>query len=85
VTVSIAEASRTEHGWSPAWAWLALVLIVVLYVAVFDLHAYFAKTPTMSGQFRAWLFDTNIGPFAAAIWVGVFAGLTWHWLQYRGR
>lgn len=71
--------------WSPAWAWLILAVIVIAFVVVFDVHACYAHTATMSGQFRAWLFDPVIGPFIAALWVGVFAGLTWHWLEWKGR
>lgn len=70
--------------WSPAWAWLILTLFIITFVVVFDLHAYFAHTPTMSGQFRAWLFNAVIGPFIFAVWVGIFTGLTFHWFAYRG-
>lgn len=62
--------------WSPAWAWLILTLIIVVFVVVFDLHAFLAHGETMSGQFRNWLFNASVGPFIAAGWVGVFAGLT---------
>lgn len=74
-----------HEQWSPAWAWLILVLAIAIYVAVFDIHAYIAGTQTMSGQFRTWLFNPTVGPFAAFVWVGTFAGLTWHWIEYRGR
>lgn len=72
-------------NWSAAWAWAILAAIIVVFVVVFDVHASIAHTATMSGQFRKWLFNPTIGPFAAALWVGVFAGLTWHWVEYRGR
>lgn len=72
-------------NWSAAWAWLILAVFVIAYVAVFDVHAYLAHTATMSGQFRAWLFNPSVGPFAFAIWVGIFTGLTFHWFEYRGK
>lgn len=72
-------------NWSPAWAWLVLALIVIAFVVVFDLHAAVSHTPTMSGQFRDWLFNPSVGPFIAGGWVGIFAGLTWHWLEYKGK
>ncbi len=72
-------------NWSAAWAWLVLAVFVIVYVVVFDLHAHFSGTATMSGQFRAWLFNPVIGPFIAGGWAGVFVGLTYHWFEYRGR
>lgn len=72
-------------NWSPAWAWLILIAVIVLYVGVFDLHAYLTHTDTMSGQFRAWLFDDVIGPFIFGGWIGTFTGLTFHWFRYKGK
>ncbi len=72
-------------NWSAAWAWLVLAVIVVVYVVVFDVHAYFSGGATMSGQMRTWLFSPVTGPFAAALWIGVFVGLMVHFVQYRNR
>jgi hypothetical protein len=71
--------------WSPAWAWLVLAVIVVAFVVVFDVHAYFAHTATMSGQFRTWIFNPSLGPVVFGLWVGLFTGLTFHWFEYKGR
>ena len=71
--------------WSAPWAWLILTVIIVVFVAVFDVHAAITHGKTMSGQFRDWLFNPVIGPFIAAGWVGVFAGLSWHWLEWKGK
>ena len=72
-------------AWSPAWAWLVLAVAVTLFVVVFDVHATLTHSQTMSGQFRAWLFNPVIGPFIAGGWVGVFTGLTFHWFEWKGR
>ena len=71
--------------WNPAWAWAILAAIIIVFVVIFDVHAAMAHTETMSGRFRDWLFNPSIGPFAFAIWVGVFTGLTFHWFEYKGR
>lgn len=63
-----------------AWAWLWLVIGVAVYVAVFDLTARHRGVLLMTVQFRDWLSDPVIGPFLWGGWVGLFAGLTWHWL-----
>lgn len=69
---------------SAAWAWLVLLVLVTGFVAVFDVWAHLHGHLTMTGQFRLWLGDEVIGPFIFGAWVGVFGGLTWHWLV-RGR
>lgn len=72
-------------SWSAAWAWVILAVIVITFVVVFDVHAAIAHTPTMSGQFRTWIFNPSVGPFIFGGWVGLFTGLTFHWFEYRGR
>lgn len=67
-----------------AWAWLVLVAIVVSFVAAFDIWATVTKHHTMTGQFRMWLGSEVIGPFIFGAWVGIFGGLSWHWLV-RGK
>lgn len=69
---------------SAAWAWLVLLVLVAGFVAAFDVWAKLHGHLTMSGQFRLWLGDEVIGPFIFGAWVGVFAGLSWHWLV-KGR
>lgn len=66
--------------WTAAWAWLWLAAGVTVYVTVFDLTARHRGVLLMTVQFRDWLFDPVTGPFLWAGWVGLFAGLTWHWL-----
>ena len=72
-------------NWSAAWAWLILAIIIIVFVVVFDVHAAIAHTPTMSGQFRQWIFNPSVGPIAFGLWVGVFVGLTFHWFEYKGK
>jgi amino acid transporter len=67
-------------NWSPAWAWLILVIFVVVYVVVFDLHAFLVHGETMTGQMRDWIYDQVTGPFIVGGWIAVFAGLMWHFL-----
>jgi len=71
--------------WSAPWAWLILVVFIVAYVAVFDIHAALTHGLTMSGQFRDWLFNPVIGPFLFGGWLGIFVGLTFHWFEYKGK
>jgi hypothetical protein len=71
--------------WSASWAWLILTFAVVLYVVVFDVHAYFAHGKTMSGQFHDWIVNPTIGPIIFGVWFGIFVGLTFHWFQYKGK
>lgn len=63
-----------------AWAWLILTGIIVLFVAGFDVWAHYTGHKQMTDQFRQWLGDHVIGPFIFGGWVGIFAGLSWHWL-----
>jgi hypothetical protein len=71
--------------WSASWAWLVLTIAVVVYVVVFDLHAYFTHGKTMSGQFHDWIVNPTIGPIIFGVWFGIFVGLTFHWFQYKGK
>lgn len=74
-----------DGHWSPAWAWLILIIANAAFVIAFDVHAAIVGTETMSGRFRDWLFDPYTGPFIAAGWVGLFVGLTYHWfLRKKG-
>lgn len=72
-------------NWSAAWAWAILAAIIIVYVAVFDVHAAIEHTQTMSGQFRRWIFNPSVGPVVFGLWVGIFTGLTFHWFEYKGR
>lgn len=69
---------------SAALAWLILALAVVGYVVGYDLWAHFAHHWSMTDQFRAWLASAYIGPFIFGAWVGIPAGLTYHWFV-KGR
>jgi hypothetical protein len=71
--------------WSPGWAWLILTIIVVVFVVVFDVHAAFTHSETMTGRFRDWLFNPVTGPFIFGGWVAIFAGLTYHWFLKKGQ
>lgn len=61
-----------------AWAWLVLVVGIVVYVAVFDVLAITGHRPTMSAQFHAWLYSGVTGPFILGAFAGVFVGLLYH-------
>jgi hypothetical protein len=67
-----------------AWAWLILTVIVVGYVVAFDVWAKVTHHYLMTDQFRLWLFNPYTGPFIMAGWIGLFAGLTYHWFLKRG-
>lgn len=69
---------KQHEYWNPGWAWLILAIIVIVFVAVFDIHATVAGTETMSGRMRDWIFDAVTGPFIVAGWVAIFVGLMWH-------
>lgn len=66
-----------------AWAWLAITILIVSYVVVFDVWASMTGHKLMTTQFRLWLFDPVTGPFLAAGWSAVFIGLTFHWFLRR--
>lgn len=74
---------KMPYRWSPAIAWLILFIFVVLYVVVFDTHAYFTGGRTMTGQFQDWLVNEIIGPFLFGGWVALFVGLTYHFFLRR--
>lgn len=67
-----------------AIAWAGIVVLIFLYVLAFDLWAHYSGHLTMTAQFRNWLGDPIAGPIIAALWVGVFVGLSFHFLV-RGR
>lgn len=62
-----------------AWAWLIIMLAIVIYVVIFDVWASRTGHKLMTTQFRLWLFDPVTGPFIAGGWSGIFIGLTYHW------
>ena len=61
-----------------SYAWLILASGVVIFVAVFDVHAHFNGLPTMTGQMQSWLSGEVTGPFIFGGWFGLFAGLMYH-------
>lgn len=71
-------AAKQHEYWNPGWAWLGIAILVIAFVAIFDIHASIAGTETMSGRMRDWIFDEVIGPFIVGAWIAVFAGLMWH-------
>ena len=70
---------------SAAWAWLTLVVGVVIYVAIFDLLAHFGGRPTMTAQFHTWMVDPVIGPFIVGGYVAVAVGLMYHFVMHHAR
>lgn len=69
---------------SAALAWAGILLLIFAYVLAYDLWAHFSGHLTMTAQFRNWLGDPVAGPVMAALWVGIFVGLSFHFLV-RGR
>lgn len=61
-----------------SWAWLALAVLVAMFVAAFDIWAGVTGNTTMSGQVRHWLTESWAGAAVIAIWVGVPLGLLYH-------
>lgn len=74
-----------KYQWSPTIGWSILTVVVIVFVVLFDLHAYFVHGRTLSGQFHAWLINPTIGPIMFGVWFGIFVGLTFHWLQFKGK
>lgn len=65
---------------SAALAWAVLAVAVTLYVVAYDLWAHYSGHKMMTTQFRDWLHEAVAGPIIAAVWVGIFVGLTFHFL-----
>lgn len=61
-----------------SWAWVALVPLLSAYVVVFDLWAEKTHHVTMSAQFHVWMGQQLTGPIIVALWIGISAGLLWH-------
>lgn len=64
-------------------AWLGIVVLIVGYVVAYDLWAHFSGHKTMTAGFQEALHDPVAGPFIAALWIGSFVGLCWHFLNNR--
>lgn len=65
-------------------AWIGITLMIAGYVTAYDVWSYKTGHKMMTTQFREWLHGTVSGPLIAAIWGGVFIGLTFHFLV-RGK
>lgn len=61
-------------------AWIGIAVLIFCYVLAYDLWAYYSGHKTMTGQFRDWLTHPVAGPVIAGLWIGVFVGLTFHFL-----
>lgn len=68
-----------------AWAWVGLAIIIVGYVAGFDVWAHFAGAQSMSGRFHDWLHDPLVGPLIVGLWGGTFLALTFHFIVTRSQ
>lgn len=75
----------THYHWSAAIGWGILAAIVIVYVVLFDLHAYLTHGTTLSGQFHDWLFSPSIAPFIFGGSIGIIVGLMFHFFQYHGK
>jgi hypothetical protein len=67
---------------SAALAWLGILTLIFLYVLAYDLWAHYSKHLTMTAQFRNWLGDPIAGPVIFALYVGIFVGLTFHFVVH---
>lgn len=65
---------------SAVLAWVGILVFIFLYVLAYDLWAHFSGHRTMTGQFRSWLHDPIMGPIIAGVWIGLFVGLTFHFI-----
>lgn len=65
-------------------AWVGILLFIFCYVLAYDLWAHFSGHRTMTGQFREWLVQPVAGPVIAGLWIGLFVGLTFHFVV-RGK
>lgn len=65
-------------------AWIGIALTIFLYVLAYDVWATVTDHKTMTGQFRDWLLAPVGGPVIAGLWIGIFVGLTFHFLV-KGR
>lgn len=61
-----------------SWAWLALAVVIVAFVVIFDVWANLTGHTTMSGQVHHWLTESWTGAAVIAIWVGVPLGLIYN-------
>lgn len=71
-------------GDSATLAWAGILVFIICYVVAYDLWAHYSGHRTMTGQFRVWLTEPLAGPIIAGLWIGLFVGLTFHFLV-RGR
>lgn len=68
-----------------AWAWVGLAVIIICYVAGFDVWAHFSGAQSMSGRFHDWLHDPLAGPLIVGLWGGTFLALTFHFIVTRSQ
>ena len=67
---------------SAALAWAGILCFIFLYVLAYDLWAHFSKHLTMTAQFRNWMHDPVAGPVIFGLYIGIFVGLSYHFLVY---
>lgn len=65
---------------SAAWAWVVLIVSIVLYVVGYDVWATVSNHQTMSGEFHNLMQHQILGPALVALWVGASTGLIYHFL-----
>lgn len=69
---------------SASLAWLGITVFIISYVVAYDLWAHFSGHRTMTAQFTDWLHETVAGPILAGLWIGIFVGLTFHFVTHKG-
>jgi hypothetical protein len=67
---------------SALFAWIGCLLMIVSYVVAYDLWAHFSGHRTMTAQFRDWLTDPVAGPVIFGLYIGIFVGLSFHFLVH---
>jgi uncharacterized YccA/Bax inhibitor family protein len=65
---------------SALFAWIVLAILITIYVVIYDVWAYKTGHLMMTTQFRRWLAEPVGGPIIAGLWIGIFVGLTYHFL-----
>lgn len=67
-------------GDSAVIAWVGILLMIFVYVLAYDLWAHYTNHLTMTAQFQKWLRESIMGPVIAGLWVGLFIGVTYHFI-----
>lgn len=68
---------------SPAWAWLVILLEVVVTVVGYDVWAMVTHNQTLSRQLHDWVFHPSVGQFIIAGGTGLLGWFIYHIATYH--